>query len=467
MLKILMRKELLEILLSFKFVVTSAICMIALVTSILLGAIDYRADLQQYNSSKTVNRANLRSYTSWENLGLQGMRVAKPPSPLTIFSAGLQGVSGKVFAFSTRELPHPEGAEVTAVPILALFGELDPTFIVGVIASLFALLFAYDSISGEKERGTLKLILSNSVPRDNILLGKLAGGFSSVLIALLVPFFTGVLLVLLFFPVDMRGGQWLRLLFILLTFLVYLLCFFCLGLLVSSRTNRPAVSFLVCLLIWVVFVNVFPKAAVLIARRISPVPSIHEMVAEQVSRSSEYAQRATEDALELSRGVNRGDFSIEDYGRRAAEMRAALDEEFTRRDAAYQELVQQKARNSLAWAKNLSRLSPLSAMRYATMNLADSGMERDERFLKMLAEHRQEFVRFVNQNAANENVAIRVFSPEPPKPLDLTGLPEFQFREESLWPALARALPDLLILLLYSVLFFTLSFFSFRHYDPR
>jgi len=393
--------------------------------------------------------------------------VAKPPSPLTIFSAGLQGVSGKVFGFSTRDLPHAEGTELTAVPILAMFGELDPTFIVGVIISLFALLFAYDSISGEKERGTLKLILANDVPRDNILVGKLLGGFITVLISLVVPFFVGVLLVLLFFPIDMGAEYWLRLLLILLTFVIYLLCFFTLGIFISTRTLRPAVSFLVCLLVWVIFVNVFPKASILVARRIAPVPSVHEMVAQQVSRSSEYVRRATEDALDLSRGLNRGEFSLDQYGERSAQKRAALDEEFARMDGAYQEMVERKERNTFSWAKNLSRLSPLSAMRYAAMSVADSGSERDDRFLRALASYRGDFVKFVRDRARKENVAQRVFSLDPPKPLDLTGMPEFRFQEESVGPAFVRALPDLMILLLYSILFFILAFFSFRHYDPR
>jgi len=51
MLKTLIRKEFLEILLSFKFVVTFAISLVTIVTSILLGAVDYKADLQQYSSS--------------------------------------------------------------------------------------------------------------------------------------------------------------------------------------------------------------------------------------------------------------------------------------------------------------------------------------------------------------------------------------------------------------------------------
>jgi ABC-type transport system involved in multi-copper enzyme maturation permease subunit len=466
MLKVLIRKELLEILLSFKFVVTFAISTLTIISSLVLGAVDYQADLQQFDTSRTLNRANLEKQSSWRALGLQGVQLAQPPTPLAVLSSGLQRSSGKVFGFSTRDLPHAEGTELSEAPILSLFGDLDPTFIVGVILSLFALLFSYDSISGEKETGTLKLVLSNSVPRDTILLGKLVGGFLSVLIALAVPLVVGILVALLFFPLELDGGEWMRLALIFLTYVLFLLSLYTLGLLVSTRTGRPLVSFLVCLLVWVIFVNIFPKSAILVARRVSPVPSIHETTAQHLALTTEYGQRATEIALEMSRAVNRGEVSIDDYGRESARRMAELDDEFSRRGYSYQEFVRQKRRSMLRWAMNLSRLSPLSAMRYATMNLAGTGLDREARFLRALDGYRSEFVRFVEAGAAGENVAARVFTSEPPKPLDLAGMPEFRFAEERLGPALERALPDLGILLLYSVVFFVLGFVSFRHYDP-
>jgi hypothetical protein len=52
----------------------------------------------------------------------------------------------------------------------------DLMFIVKIVLSLFAILFTYDTIVGEKEKGTLKLALSNDVPRDRLILGKAIGG---------------------------------------------------------------------------------------------------------------------------------------------------------------------------------------------------------------------------------------------------------------------------------------------------
>jgi ABC-2 type transport system permease protein len=467
LLAVLIKKELLEILLSFKFVVTFGISFVAILSSLLLSAVSYQRDLQQFGSSRSINQEVLRQHTSWQNLGAQGLQVAKRPAPLSVLATGVDGGAGQVYGFSTRVLPQPISGPIGEGPVLALFGELDPTYIVGVILSLFALLFAFDSISGEKERGTLKLLLANRVPRDTILVGKLIGGYLAIFLSLAVPFLLGLLLVLLFFPLELQGAGWLQLLLILIGYALYLFCCFALGILISTRTHKPAVSFLVALLVWVVFVNIFPKAAILIARQISPMPSVHEVVAGQATRTMEYGRRATDQALSLSRKVNAGEISIADYGAESAKMREQLDREYGQKERDERQRLTNRQRNMLDLSRHLSRLSPFSAMRYAAMNLAGTGLERDNRFRDAVDSYREEFIAFVYANAGKENVAQRVFSSEAPKALDLSGLPEFRFQEEQLAPIVLRALPDLVILFMYSAIFFLLAFFSFRHYDAR
>ena len=65
-------------------------------------------------------------------------------------------------------------------PLFQVFQSPDFAYVVRIIVSLLALLFVFDAVCGEKERGSLKLLLSNSVPRDTILIGKWIGGYISV-----------------------------------------------------------------------------------------------------------------------------------------------------------------------------------------------------------------------------------------------------------------------------------------------
>ena len=65
---------------------------------------------------------------------------------------------------------------------------MDWAFIIGYVLSLIALLFTFDSVSGEREQGTLRLMLANSIPRHTVLIGKFLGA----LISITIPFLLAV-----------------------------------------------------------------------------------------------------------------------------------------------------------------------------------------------------------------------------------------------------------------------------------
>ena len=71
-----------------------------------------------------------------------------------------------------------------------IFTSMDIVFIFEVVLSLLALIFAYDALAGEYERGTLRLVLTNSVRRGHILLAK----YISAMFCLLVPLLMSLLL---------------------------------------------------------------------------------------------------------------------------------------------------------------------------------------------------------------------------------------------------------------------------------
>jgi ABC-2 type transport system permease protein len=54
------------------------------------------------------------------------------------------------------------------------------------VGTLLALLVAGDSVSGERERGTLETLLLTPVPRSQLILGKLIAAFSAWLVALVL-----------------------------------------------------------------------------------------------------------------------------------------------------------------------------------------------------------------------------------------------------------------------------------------
>ena len=94
--------------------------------------------------------------------------------------------------------------------MIRTFTALDWSFIIGVVMSFVAILFTFDAISGERERGTLRLTLSNPVPRGALMLGKFLGSFITIAVPLVMGMLLNLLIVNVSGVVSLGSGEWAR-----------------------------------------------------------------------------------------------------------------------------------------------------------------------------------------------------------------------------------------------------------------
>ena len=158
-------------------------------------------------------------------------------------------------------------------PLPVMFPLIDLVFIVAILLSLAALIFSYDAVSGEKEDGTLKLMLANGLPRHRILLGKVIGGTATLLIPFFVSLILGLIVVIVHPRVAWTGADWGALGLVLLGSAAYVVFFHILGVLISSRHASSSASIVTSLSVWVLLVLVVPNLSPFLASRLSPAPS--------------------------------------------------------------------------------------------------------------------------------------------------------------------------------------------------
>ncbi len=433
MFRTIVRKEILENIFGFKFHVVMLFSSLLIIFSVYTGIESYNGRLKEYDAAVKRHEEMLKNHPSWPILGSMGYNIDKPPSELSIIAEGLEGVLGRTATINLTSPVKLEESKYNDNPVLAIFGSFDLMFVVRVILSLFAILFSYDAISGERERGTLKLMLANSIPRDSILLGKAVGLFFCLVVPLIIPLLIGTLMIMLSPNITMTGEMWRRLLGIMLTFFVYLACFFTLGLLVSACTHRASVSFMILLFVWIVSVFVIPRASVIIASRVTPAMSLQEFHARKDANMQE--------------AMPGGGGSWEDM----TSKNEKLDAEYTR-----------QIRRQISVAKNLSRVSPAACMTYVTLSLADTGVSRHERFLDTAKIYKFQFMEVVGPEMSQQNLADMFTDPQKP---DDSLIPRFKFYEEPLSDAVARIKVDFIIIGILTILFFIYAYLSFRRYD--
>lgn len=125
------------------------------------------------------------------------------------------------------------------------------------IIPLIALLLSYDSFVGEQENGTLLLLFTYPISKQQLLLGKFIGHGSIIILATLIGF--GLPAMMLFFQYGA--------LYILVSFGTFIisasllgLSFTAIALLISLSVNEKAKAAGIALIIWFLFALVFDLA---------------------------------------------------------------------------------------------------------------------------------------------------------------------------------------------------------------
>jgi hypothetical protein len=219
----------------------------------------------------------------------------------------------------------------------------------------------------------------------------------------------------------------------------------------------------------VTFVTIIPKAAVIVAARINPIPSVHEITAQKDAYLQEIQKEAMAEQAKFFREHPRPEkkeeiaYWNEDVRKWAEDIQQRLTAKIDEKNAAIERDYQVKMRGQQNLAVNLSRVSPASALMFSCMSLARTGISEHERFLNLVRSYKPIFTKWVN---AKMMKTLNMGGGEQPKP-ELSDMPQFEFKPERLSESVKRMLPDLVLMVFLIILFFVGSYVSFLRYDVR
>lgn len=485
MLGLLINKELKNIIASPKFTGTFLICSILILLSVYTGIKEYKVMMERYDAASMLVDQELQQETSWSKMTTT---VYRKPDPMQIFVAGLDYDIGRFSPVSTRSGVKLKQSAYSDDPIYAVFRFLDFSFITIFILTLFAVLFTYNAVNGERQDGTLKLIMSNSVSRAKYLAGKAIGAWLGLVVPISIPIMLGVLL-LFAFGVPLSGEFWLRLLGLMGMSLAVFSFFIFLGILISALTRRPAISFLLSLVCWIFLVMILPRAGVLTAGTIVQVPRIAEIESRLASYSQNKWDEFSEKASERWQSVNQGDeqeFTEEEmWAMMETEdsLHKAVTDDINQYEGKLFEDLRQRRIQQQNLAFSFSRISPVSAYQLGVMRLAGTDVGMKNRYEDAIGNYRSEFTDYVEQKKEESgdhgrimlaftidekgNQSMQMNSDRKKGTLDLSGLPKFSSPKDNLGNVAASVTIDFGIIMLFTILAFAGAFVLFLRYDVR
>ncbi|MFB0554471.1 MAG: ABC transporter permease [Phycisphaerae bacterium] len=411
MLKSIIRKEILNNLFSYKFSIIIILSTILILVSIFVMYGDYCLALDNYEILQQES---------------EGTIAVIRPTPLSIFAKGLDenlcrsygsGFGGQISVSSKQQSVND---------LFKLFTTPDLLYVVKVILSLCAMLFAFDIICGEKEVGTLRQSLSNSLKRPILIFGKWVGGF----ISFILPFFIAVLLGTIFVTlspmVEMSARNWAKLGLFLLSSVVYLAVFFSLGLLISCLTHHSSASLVFSLFVWAIFVFLIPNLGNILAHQLVRIPTVQQL------------------ELRLEKSSIRRDF---EKHRIDKSQDSRIDNRIRAENEKFIDDYLNRLNRLVKVSRNITRMSPLTAFTLLATDAMGTGVAEERRLKRAILQHRD---------------ILRDWDDEK------GDRPVFSYRRSSVKEVLGRGgLGNFLILILFNVLFFAGAYVIFLRYDVR
>lgn len=456
------KKELMDQLISPKFLIVCLFCLILIPPSLLMNYKNYQKELFEYEFLEN-------DYKDTQKIMYLPPTVHRKPSILSTFSLGLEDVLPKTSTFEKYKTVTT-GTQAEHELLSNVTGKIDLVVISSILLGLFAILYASTSIVTEKETGTLKLILSNKTKRSTLLLGKYLAGYVVLILPLFLSFLIGLLLLIHNgFPMF-SGDIFFRILALGVLTMLYLSTLFALGLFISSRLHKSSMALLFGFLIWVLLTFVIPKISKPIADLIHPTQSDEVMM---MNRRQVRNQIELEKGRELSPLAKRyvfgsGSADFQKY-REEREPIAKEYEERINRTLQNFDLQFQKEKNiNTNLSILIGRLSPSLIYTYSSQNFCNTGLQERENFYRSLRTHHIQLSNIYFQYNYDD---IIVDDNGRRSHISGTGgsrdFPEFRYEFLSSSEILNHALPDILLLILYNLIFFTGTYFSFIRYDVR
>ncbi|HMA54921.1 MAG TPA: ABC transporter permease subunit, partial [Acidobacteriota bacterium] len=269
--KTIVKKELLETIFSYRFPLFAVICLLLVPLGMAVNQAAYAKRVRDYSDQvRLADEAAAAIKIQDVMAGTVTIRGFRKPAPLSVFTQGFEGTLPRYYEFTQDGFKPGESASDDET-ILSVQGKVDFVFLVQMVISLIAMLFASDMISGEKESGTLRAMLANSLPRDALLSGKIGGGFLALWVPFLLAFLFGaVVLMLSAFPLA-GGDTAVRVLIVFLATSLFVLTYFTIGIAVSTSTSKARTSLVAILIIWASFQLIVPRLGDMVARLVHPV----------------------------------------------------------------------------------------------------------------------------------------------------------------------------------------------------
>ena len=193
---------------------------------------------------------------------------------------------------------------LTVIQLVEQLGYAMPRGFLGIAAFMLVSMMSYfapimglalgcDSVSGEREKGTLKITLAQPVFRDTLINGKFLAALFAISLATLIASLVEIGSSVLVLGITPTGEDVARLMLFLLFSILFAMTYYGIAAFLSTVSKRTTQSVIIGVVIWAVFTFVIPVVATLVAFVLMPMRFTPGQSQEEMERFAEELRKRT------------------------------------------------------------------------------------------------------------------------------------------------------------------------------
>jgi len=209
---------------------------------------------------------------------------------LSFFDFGIESFAGVSIFLEAHKQNTVNFSEAGFSNGMLRFGEISVAMVLQLLVPLLIFFMGYNSISAERESGTLKILLCQNVSWKQLLWGKTLG-IIGVCLSIFLPFILLTILLwssLSHWQISTDSG--LRLLMLILSYAVYFFIIAALTVLVSAFARSSKAALITLLACWIFFMVIMPRITQAVGVKIHPSPAKIEFadaIASDISKQGD------------------------------------------------------------------------------------------------------------------------------------------------------------------------------------
>ncbi len=479
MLWIVTEKVVLKNVYNWKFLISSVLIIILMILNAIFFSLEIEERFKEYGRLKEEGE---------QRNNLEEAYAFRVPSPLIFLAEG-----GEQYLPGFVKIV-PGSVDSSSVPtnvksLLIGFEHIDWVYIIGALASLICLFFTHDAISGDKESGTLRLMLSNPLSRSELIIGSYLGSIISLMLPLGIGILINLSVISLLRGEILLGDNLARIAIVAILSMLYVSLFILAGIFSSCLFQKTSTSLIITLLLWVLLVIVIPQSSGVLARIWKPIPTYKE-VQEKIFNIRLTHGRGTT-STDMIASIVKKPISREMKESSIRKLEEEMEEMYIERKEKMQEMINdvlegyaRKREEQTIFARMMARISPMAIYQYAVEELANSGYARHRSFLQSARSYMMRYTKYARKLQRekkkqalptsygiieHEGFRLSVIYSRSYKyiPIDPSSFPRFEDKRPAILDSLVNALWDIAALFLINVVFFLGSILKFYHYDVR